>query len=351
MADRGDWELLSDGVEAWNARRQDHSSWRPNLARQDMTDTELSGIDLSGANLREATLGGYVQGEAIAEAALLRGADLKGADLRLAHLAQVDLADAQLDDADLRSVFLRAGEGPHRRRVSEKARWWPTDLSETLNLTQSQIDRARGDRMTLLPEGLERPANWPDVPDDPAPPVDAPSAGGAVGRVRAVAARLEADREVVILTGAELLVRIAAFREEVRKSNRLAGEDPDFRDGLLAFLDRLAADLEGLLEATPAPGEVVTDEAAEATASWFKRFSATLRAEGATYLDPERLGKAAAPISVILGCGAVGALFGPLGFGAGLMAGRFLTGELKSSAVADKVGKALTDDTPPPEGG
>lgn len=150
------------------------------------------------------------------------------------------------------------------------------------------------------------------------------------------------------LTGAELLVRIAAFREEVRKSNRLAAEDTDFRDGLLAFLDRLAADLEGLLEATPAPGEVVTDEVAEATASWFKRFSATLREEGASYLAPERLGKAAAPTSVILGCGAVGALFGgPVGFGAGVMAGKFLTGELKNGAVADKVGKALADDTPP----
>src|SRR5919199_5325140 len=73
----------------------------------------LKDIDLSKAKLQEANLSG----------ADLRGADLRGADLR---------------GADLRNA----------------------DLREAKNLSPKQIEQARGDETTKLPEYLSRPENW-----------------------------------------------------------------------------------------------------------------------------------------------------------------------------------------------
>jgi uncharacterized protein YjbI with pentapeptide repeats len=73
----------------------------------------LKGIDLSRARLQEANL---------------RGADLRGADLR----------SADFRDADLRGA----------------------DLREAKNLTPRQVEQARGDETTKLPEYLSHPEKW-----------------------------------------------------------------------------------------------------------------------------------------------------------------------------------------------
>jgi uncharacterized protein YjbI with pentapeptide repeats len=85
---------------------------------------DLLGADLRGRDLRGADLRG----------ALLVAADLRGADLRKADLTGADLRDADLCGADLRG---------------------------SLFLAQPQVDAARGDARTRLPEGLNRPAGWP----------------------------------------------------------------------------------------------------------------------------------------------------------------------------------------------
>ncbi len=84
----------------------------------DLIGAKLPGADLRGANLR----GAY-----------LIGADLRGADLRLA-----DLIGADFRDADLRGA----------------------DLTESIFLTQAQLNAARGDAATKLPETLSRPTHW-----------------------------------------------------------------------------------------------------------------------------------------------------------------------------------------------
>ncbi|MEU6962794.1 pentapeptide repeat-containing protein [Streptomyces chrestomyceticus] len=84
----------------------------------DLIGARLRGADLRGANLR----GAY-----------LIAADLKGADLRTADLIGVDFRDANLSGADLTgSIFL----------------------------TQAQLNAAKGDASTKLPEALSRPAHW-----------------------------------------------------------------------------------------------------------------------------------------------------------------------------------------------
>ncbi|QNS03561.1 pentapeptide repeat-containing protein [Streptomyces xanthii] len=86
------------------------------------------GADLVGARLRKADLRG-----ATLRGALLVAADLTGADLRHADLIGADLRDTNLTGAD---------------------------LTGALFLTQAQLNAARGDATTRVPQGLNRPAHW-----------------------------------------------------------------------------------------------------------------------------------------------------------------------------------------------
>jgi uncharacterized protein YjbI with pentapeptide repeats len=95
-------------------------------ARRRKTDrrrADLIGADLRGADLRGANLRG----------AYLLGADLRGADLRVA-----DLTGADFRGADLRGA----------------------DLSDSIFLSQSQLDAANGDGDTKLPPARTRPGHW-----------------------------------------------------------------------------------------------------------------------------------------------------------------------------------------------
>jgi uncharacterized protein YjbI with pentapeptide repeats len=90
--------------------------------------TERRGADLMGKDLRRVDLRGSD----------LRGAYLIGADLRGNALVRADLIGADLRGADVRG----------------------TDLSQTLFLTQMQVNAALGDDATGLPQGLSRPTHW-----------------------------------------------------------------------------------------------------------------------------------------------------------------------------------------------
>lgn len=78
----------------------------------------------------------------------LRTVDLRGASLRGAYLIGADLRGSRLGLADLTGADLRG------------ANLAGTDLTETLFLTQAQLDAAHGDRATRLPATLVRPAHW-----------------------------------------------------------------------------------------------------------------------------------------------------------------------------------------------
>lgn len=93
---------------------------------------DRSGADLIGAHLR----GTHWRGANLRGAYLI-AADLNGADLRTADLIGADLRDADLSGAD---------------------------LTETLFLTQSQLNAAKGDTATKLPPTLIRPTHWQRPP-------------------------------------------------------------------------------------------------------------------------------------------------------------------------------------------
>lgn len=86
------------------------------------------GADLIGADLRKTDLRG----------ANLRGAYLIASDLRGTNLNGADLIGADMRDADIRGA----------------------DLSQSIFLTQSQINSAQGDSCTKLPPFLAAPIHW-----------------------------------------------------------------------------------------------------------------------------------------------------------------------------------------------
>ncbi|MFB9928634.1 pentapeptide repeat-containing protein [Amycolatopsis halotolerans] len=91
--------------------------------KKDRRGADLIGAKLAGADLRSTNLRG----------AYLIAANLRGADLRRA-----DLIGADLRDADIRGA----------------------DFTDSLFLTQSQVNAARGDAATKLPSRLARPEHW-----------------------------------------------------------------------------------------------------------------------------------------------------------------------------------------------
>ncbi|MGP3977410.1 pentapeptide repeat-containing protein [Streptomyces sp. 8N114] len=150
----GDADVLRGvGVDAWRGRvgpvlERVSERVRSGLGGRDLRRADLMGARLRGERLRGATLRG----------ALLIAADLRGADLR-----QVDFLGADLRDTDLRGA----------------------DLSGSLFLTQPQLNAARGDATTTVPDTLTRPAHW--LPGTPPGQHEAPRQVRGMPRGKATA--------------------------------------------------------------------------------------------------------------------------------------------------------------------
>ncbi|SEK67333.1 pentapeptide repeat-containing protein [Streptacidiphilus jiangxiensis] len=110
----------------------------------------VSGLLLEASELVRAGLPGRRRNHRGADlvAAKLRKADLRGANLRGTYLIGADLREADLRGADVVGADLR---GADLRGA---------DLTGALFLTQIQLNAARGDAATRLPDTLTRPAHW-----------------------------------------------------------------------------------------------------------------------------------------------------------------------------------------------
>ncbi|HWO78647.1 MAG TPA: pentapeptide repeat-containing protein [Bacillus sp. (in: firmicutes)] len=80
--------------------------------------------------------------------ARLRGADLRGADLRGSLLIAADLRDADMRWIDLIGADLR------------DANLSGANLTGSIFLTQAQVNAAKGNRNTVLPDYLRTPDHW-----------------------------------------------------------------------------------------------------------------------------------------------------------------------------------------------
>jgi uncharacterized protein YjbI with pentapeptide repeats len=111
---------------------------------------EVNALLLAASELVRATIPGRKKNRRGAD---LIGADLKGADLRGANLRGAYLIAADLKNADLRGADLT---GADFRDADLRG----ADLTGSIFLTQSQLNAAKGDTATKLPQTLARPAHW-----------------------------------------------------------------------------------------------------------------------------------------------------------------------------------------------
>jgi uncharacterized protein YjbI with pentapeptide repeats len=95
MANVSHFELLTGGVEQWNAWRSANYKIQPDLSQSD-----LKGLDLKGANFFDADLSG----------ADLTGANLQGCDLSHSRLRNTKLVRACLFGAKLDRVFAEGAD-------------------------------------------------------------------------------------------------------------------------------------------------------------------------------------------------------------------------------------------------
>jgi hypothetical protein len=166
----------SRGREGANRWRFDLSGAILNQADLNFADLEravLVRAHLERARLRAAHLDGAHLDDAHLEGADLIGAHLEGATLFEAHLERARLAVAHLEGANLIGAHLEGAflSGAHL----EGARFSPprtfgADSRVVLaatGLSESQLRHAHGDAATILPEGVARPAHWPDPAPDP----------------------------------------------------------------------------------------------------------------------------------------------------------------------------------------
>jgi hypothetical protein len=127
--------------------------WERKNQRLDLSDTDIHGANLRGAYLRRAylsraDLSEAVLSEAVLSEAYLSRANLRGACLSGACLSRANLGEAYLSGADLSRADLIGAD------LSE------VDLGYALNLTQEQLDTAKGDATTQLPDDLHMPESW-----------------------------------------------------------------------------------------------------------------------------------------------------------------------------------------------
>jgi hypothetical protein len=126
MADEEHVAMLKQGVDAWNAWRDENPDVRPDLSRASLSEASLAGANLRGANLSETDLTwadlrdanlieANLHGTKLS-AANLRSANLSktnvhnlaGANLPFANLSETDLSGANLSGTNLAGADLRA---------------------------------------------------------------------------------------------------------------------------------------------------------------------------------------------------------------------------------------------------
>jgi hypothetical protein len=139
MANPEHFQILQQGVEAWNAWRMQYKNIMPNLTAAYLAEDDLAAADLSEADLSEADLGGAKLHEANLHGADLTRADLSGADLTKADLTKATLRMADLTAADLTRADLRGAD--LARADLTRADLSGADLTEA-SLTGTNLKRA-----------------------------------------------------------------------------------------------------------------------------------------------------------------------------------------------------------------
>ncbi|NBD33508.1 MAG: hypothetical protein GVY17_11205 [Cyanobacteria bacterium] len=157
IENKNKWGLLKN-TDLTNANFKRAFFWKVNFEK-----SILEKANLKGAMLRDANLKGAILFNSNFERANLKAANLEGVDLRIVKLkgtvlTKSILKDSLLNKANLEGAFLINSN--LEKANLEKANLEGADLSEAINLKQEQIEQAKGDEMTKIPDYLKMPEHW-----------------------------------------------------------------------------------------------------------------------------------------------------------------------------------------------
>jgi uncharacterized protein YjbI with pentapeptide repeats len=136
---------------------------KANLSGAVLIEAKLPGARLINANLSGALLPSVNLSSAVVGSANLSHARLDDANLSGAQGIMANLSDARLDRANLSGAMLFGADLSGARL--DKTDLSSATLSEAKGLTQDQINVARGNAKTILPEGLHHP--WRSTGGEP----------------------------------------------------------------------------------------------------------------------------------------------------------------------------------------
>ena len=135
------------------------------LVGADLFKADLSSVNLAGANLTKAVLN-----EATLTKSLLLNADLSNAflintDLTETRLFKANLTEAWLLEANLTAAIFIGAQLSKANLTGANitmADFTNVDLTNVQGLTQEAVNKAKGDRTTRLPDGIQHPSGWPE---------------------------------------------------------------------------------------------------------------------------------------------------------------------------------------------
>jgi hypothetical protein len=164
---KGEWETQRLDLRKTDLRKL--YARRANLTGVILVEAHLEGADMEEVHLERAWLSEVHLEEAWLPKAHLEEAELWQAYLEKTNLSQTHLQKASLRSAHLEEAYLHSAqlEGADFLKVHLKG----ADLSQVLGLTQAQLDSARTDENTVLPDYLlaaQPPPQAPIAPPSPA---------------------------------------------------------------------------------------------------------------------------------------------------------------------------------------
>ena len=153
MANQEHLDILKQGVDAWNAWREQHPEVLPDFSVADLSKANLREVNFYGsylygsyfyvANLRNANLrGAYLSG------AKLNWANLSGADLSWANLSQADLRGTTLVKTDLNNADL-SGADLSGANLDNALSLKDINLHEVSGLTKDQLEICKAKGATI----------------------------------------------------------------------------------------------------------------------------------------------------------------------------------------------------------
>jgi len=181
MSNAKHFEIVKQGVQAWNDWREDNPEIEPDLSESDLgnmklnnanlndtdlrrsdlrntdfRDASLVRADLRAANIYQASFNLAILREANFSEAYLRECDLSEADLKRAYfiradLVRVDLWESDLTKADFRWAYLIGTDLKQANLTRADLRW--AHLSES-NLSQADLSQANLIKASIIKTNL-----------------------------------------------------------------------------------------------------------------------------------------------------------------------------------------------------